>query len=295
LIVSPAYTFRKEGSTKIIELDLSPKQKGQLSRKRPDVLMLEKIGELSTNAQEKSVDGDVHMSDGEAAEENEISNGDDSEEDTRETQEVVSAPRAANGRLKTARGRNERVMAAEECRAHLRRLFRHEAEICSLIFGKHGPFAQYSPEGLSLASADAFFMEAIAVTPTRFRPPAKMNDTLYEHSQNELLGKILTTSYRLRDLNVNLRTASDKHNALDEASRKRLLGALLNTLVQLQNDVNSFMDSTKNPTPMRQGQFPPPGVKQTLEKKEGLFRKNMMVRCIMLFFLTGSNNRQTIK
>ena len=52
---------------------------------------------------------------------------------------------------------------------------------------------------------------------------------------------------------------------------------MLEALIKLQHDVNSFMDSTKNPTIMRQGKLPPQGVKQLLEKKEGLFRKHMMV------------------
>jgi len=37
------------------------------------------------------------------------------------------------------------------------------------------------------------------------------------------------------------------------------------------------MDSNKNPQIIRYGKLPPAGVKQTLEKKEGLFRKHMMV------------------
>jgi hypothetical protein len=49
-------------------------------------------------------------------------------------------------------------------------------------------------------------------------------------------------------------------------------------MVTLQNDVNSFIDSSKSTTPVRQGKLPTPGVKQGLEKKEGLFRMHMMVR-----------------
>jgi DNA-directed RNA polymerase beta' subunit len=200
----------------------------------------------------------------------------ESEEETKATQ-VSQLPRAANGKVKTKRGRNERVMAPEECRANLRRLFFNEAIICSLIFGRHGPFAPLSQDGLSFASADMFFMDVVPVAPTRFRPPAMMNDTLFEHPQNELLSKVLNTSYRLRDLNIELRAASQKTPDFDEATRKKLMGALLERLIQLQIDVNSFMDSSKNPAPMRQGKLPPAGVKQGLEKKEGLFRKHMMV------------------
>lgn len=199
-----------------------------------------------------------------------------------EEPEPSQLPRAANGKVKTKRGRNERVMAAEECRGHLRRLFRNEYELCSLLFGQHGPFASLSSKGLSEASADMFFMEVIPVSPTRFRPPAQMGDTIFEHPQNELLTKVLNTSYRLRDLNTDLREASTKDAMRQDAgaAKTRIFGALLEALVQLQVDVNSFVDSGKNPTPMRQGKLPPAGVKQGLEKKDGLFRMHMMV-CII--------------
>ena len=124
-------------------------------------------------------------------------------------------PKSASGKVKTARGRNERVMPPEECRAHLRRLFRNESVMCSLLFGRHGPFAPHTQHNLSLASADMFFMEVIPVPPTRFRPPAKMGETLFEHPQNELLAKVLNTSYRLRDLNVDLPPGSPDATSLD--------------------------------------------------------------------------------
>ena len=192
-------------------------------------------------------------------------------------QEEDNLPRAANGRVKSARGRNERIMAPEECRAHLRLLFSNEATLCSLIFGRHGPLSPVV-DGLSVASADMFFMDVVPVSPTRFRPPSKMGETLFENTHNELLTKMLTTSYRLRDLNADLRAASAKTSTTDGDSRRKQLGLLLETLVQLQVDVNSFVDSGKNTTRLRNGKLPPPGIKQVLEKKEGLFRMHMMVR-----------------
>lgn len=191
-------------------------------------------------------------------------------------------PRAANGKVKTKRGRTERVLAPEECRAHLRRLFRNEADMTSLIYGRHGPFARTSRKGIVETSADIFFLEVIPVTPTRFRPPSVMGETVFEHPQNELLTKILNTSYQLRDLNNDLKEASTKESVERNSGllRHQVLETLLKTLIQLQIDVNSFIDSNKNPTPVRQGKLPPPGIKQLLEKKEGLFRMHMMVcRC----------------
>lgn len=268
------YTFRKEGHTKIIEYDLTRKQKNfhdALEIRRPKVLSSIPTRDSPGQGSNQG-DSDVEMSDVEL-ERGESVMTDEEEEEGQNDQPAKSA----SGKIKGARGRNERVVAPEEVRAHLRRLYANEAVMCSLLFGRHGPFAKLSKEGYSLASADMFFMEVIPVTPTRFRLPAKLGETLFEHPQNELLARILNTSYRLRDLNGELNAVSVKSAEYDEGMRRSVLQNLLNTLVQLQIDVNSLIDSSKNPQPVRQGKLPPAGVKQGLEKKEGLFRKNMMV------------------
>ncbi|KAI0775964.1 beta and beta-prime subunits of DNA dependent RNA-polymerase [Trametes elegans] len=278
------YTFRKEGYTKIIEYDLTSKQQQQhdmLGMKRPNVMHDSKSHTSKTHTSTVAESRDGERSGDEESDEESEGEGDDvfsSDEDDshRRAAPTNSLPKSASGKVKSARGRNERVVPAEECRAHLRRLFRNESVMCSLLFGRHGPLAPLNQNNLSLASADMFFLEVLPVSPTRFRPPAKMGEMLFEHPQNELLSKVLTTSYRLRDLNNNLRLASAKGSDVDEVARRRILQSLLDTLIQLQVDVNSYIDSSKNPTPVRQGRLPPAGVKQGLEKKEGLFRKHMM-------------------
>lgn len=235
---------------------------------------------------DKGLQEDVDMVRSDSSEDEDEGEGDSLMEDDEEPKPkdtTDNLPRAANGKIKTTRGRNERVMAPEECRAHLRRLFKNEMVMCSLLFGRHGPHSPVTQDQLSIASADMFFLEVIPVSPTRFRPPAKMGETLFEHPQNELLARILTTAYRLRDINADLRAAPQKGDNVDEVNWKTLMSALLDRLIQLQVDVNSFMDSSKNPQPVRQGKLPPAGVKQGLEKKEGLFRKHMMVRPMSSF------------
>ena len=181
-----------------------------------------------------------------------------------------------------------RVVPASECRANLRRLFANEAEICALIFGRHPMFAN----GGSAPSADVFFIEVICVTPTRFRPASVMGDQTFENAQNELLTKILNTAFTVRDRNAQAQAFQKKSNypLLDgvseeqaktlqqqwEQDRRMAMDQLLGAMMELQVSVNCYIDSSKNPAPMRQGQAPPPGVKQGLEKKEGLFRKHMM-------------------
>ncbi|TFY66559.1 hypothetical protein EVG20_g4537, partial [Dentipellis fragilis] len=283
------YTFQKgKESTKIVEFDLSQKQKAvhdALGMKRPDVLSAERHQRMrdsaaspTTNSQ--SDDNDDSDSDSDEDKSSPEPEGEptysDEGSDAEPQQRKEALPRAVSGRIKTARGRNERIVAPEECRAHLRRLFKQELVLCSLLFGRHGPLAPLGAHGLSVASADMFFLDVLPVSPTKFRPPATMGEVMFEHPQNELLAKVLTTSYKLRDLNDALRAASVKSDAFDEAARRRVFGQLLEALIQLQIDVNSFMDSNKNPAPVRQGKLPPQGIKQGLEKKEGLFRKHMM-------------------
>jgi DNA-directed RNA polymerase beta' subunit len=199
----------------------------------------------------------------------------ESEDQGDDTAEVTNVARAVNGKIKGSRGRNERVIAPEEVRAHLRWLFRNERNICSLLFGRQGTHAS---TGSSMASADIFFLDVLAVSPTRFRPASKMDDKLFEHPHNEHLAKVLNTSYTLRDINSELTQAAVKGSAAGPEEQRRLLGRLFEALVVLQSEVNSFIDSSKTKTPMRGGKLPTPGVKQGLEKKEGLFRMHMMVR-----------------
>ena len=276
---SNGYTFRKEGYTKIIEYDLSAKMK-----KANEALGLKRCNVLPSLSRERTatrVGRDDATSGSDSDTEDPGPEADDpmvsDEVGGQSKQKEHRLPRTADGRVKSARGRNERIMAPEECRAHLRLLFANETTLCSLIFGRHGPLSPVV-DGLSVASADMFFMDVVPVSPTRFRPPAKMGETLFENPHNELLTKMLATSYRLRDLNAELRAASAKTDKTDDDSRRKLLGTLLETLVQLQVDVNSFIDSAKNTTRLRNGKLPPPGIKQVLEKKEGLFRMHMMVR-----------------
>ncbi|KAL5527693.1 hypothetical protein ACEPAG_6494 [Sanghuangporus baumii] len=268
-----SHTIRKEGHTKIVELDLSSKQKAVhelRGLKRDNVLYQER----QWRRNEAKADGDEPASE-ESEGEGEGTFTDD-EQEIQQARKAEPLPKSTSGKVKTIRGRNERILAPEECRVLLRRLFANERAICSLMFGKHGPFAMADVDQLSPASADMFFVDCILVPPTRFRPPAKMGETLFEHPHNELLSKILSTSYNLRDQVDALRKASEKNSFVDDASRRRMLGRLLEGLMQLQVDVNSFIDSSKNPQRMRQGRLPPAGVKQELEKKEGLFRMNMM-------------------
>ena len=205
------------------------------------------------------------------------------ESEDEEDEDVDMVARTASGQIKGAKGRNERVMSPSEVRAHIRILFQKERELCMLLYGRHGASTALNASMTPSKLAELFFMDVVPVTPTRFRPPAKMGDELFENAQNSLLSTVIATSKRIQDLNQRLIDGERAErgelvlDAVQKGENQRAFGQLLDALIKLQNDVNSFIDSSKNPAPMRQGKLPPPGVKQLLEKKEGLFRKHMMV------------------
>lgn len=309
-----AYTYRKEATVKIIEYDLTRKMKDYnraMGRVRPDVLKEARRREIAKAAAAKkrkqarkqpAQGGDSDSGHGSS----ESSGESDSEsmeveenlddlpememdEPQDDGEEDPALPRSASGAVKSARGRNERVLPVAEVREHLRRVFNHEPVICGLIYGRHGQNVWQNGHPTTslqtpLASADIFFMEVLPVPPTRFRPASKLGDSFFENAQNTLLAKVLVSGNNIVKLNIQLREFDPSHQGrledtmekIAQAEYRRVYTQLLEALYTLQHDVNSFMDSSKNPQVMRGGMLPPQGVKQTLEKKDGLFRKHMM-------------------
>ncbi|KAI7821035.1 hypothetical protein BC939DRAFT_504581 [Gamsiella multidivaricata] len=165
---------------------------------------------------------------------------------------------------------NNKYLTPLHIRNTLRRLFDIEQQMCALLYGANGPRMQKKHS--KAVVADIFFLEILPVAPTRFRPASVMGDKLFENPQNEHLGKILNTCERIRDL-----TSTNKADeAILKNQKQNSFKYLIDAWIQLQHDVNSLIDSTKNPVVMRGGKLPPAGIRQGLEKKEGLFRKHMM-------------------
>lgn len=165
----------------------------------------------------------------------------------------------------TASTKNQtRYILSSEVLELLNSLFRNENSMCTVLFHSR-------PNDKEKVSGEMFFMKKLVVPPTRFRLPTKVGDQVHTNPKNDLLAGIITTSLRIRDLNQ--RMALLKSDGTDSQDRKQIFSQLMNSLVTIQNEVNSFLDSTKSQS---RGTKVLPGVKQTLEKKEGLFRKNMM-------------------
>lgn len=161
-----------------------------------------------------------------------------------------------------------KYVLSTEVRNILRSVFSNEQAIMQKLFHSR-------PGTTAMVTADMFFIQALIVPATRFRLPSKLGDEVHENAQNELLSAVLKTSILIRDLNDQIAGMFSKEKTSSVEDRKIVFNRLMNAFVTIQNDVNAFIDSTKNQN-AQAGKVPNPGIKQALEKKEGLFRKHMM-------------------
>ncbi|KAI5789730.1 hypothetical protein DFH27DRAFT_571828 [Peziza echinospora] len=247
--ISPG--FRKDGYSKIFEKPLSPKQRDQMIQ----------LGIRRTNAaldrrsafskpKDKKKDADAMDIDESAVQD--VGEGEEEEEE---------APQ------QHATNKAGRLLTGMEIRNNLYRLFENESDIFSLLYQPR----TYGQPGVRKPSADMFFLHALAVPPTNFRPPAMSAGQTRENAQNTVYSKILQDCYRIRDL------TTDMNSPDNSAERKgEILKMMLGTFGTLQDDVNVLLDSSKSATQNATAKANEMGIKQLLEKKEGLFRMHMM-------------------
>ncbi|XP_068728240.1 DNA-directed RNA polymerase I subunit RPA1-like [Montipora capricornis] len=137
------------------------------------------------------------------------------------------------------------------------------------------------------SSADMFFFEVFPVPPSRFRPISRLGDKQFENAHTGNLNKILKDCVLVKECLADLKdpTTTTTEDEAQPAKKKRGFGRnapatvdgdtptqrLHNAWRKLQTDVNGCIDSDLDKSAIK---FP--GIRQTLEKKEGLFRKHMM-------------------
>jgi DNA-directed RNA polymerase I subunit RPA1 len=155
----------------------------------------------------------------------------------------------------------------KEVQAAVEQLFEKERDLLDLVYSSRPASETRSP-----VSASMFFIKDLLVPPNRYRPDAKTGDgQITEAEQNSLYRKILTQCAFLDQINRELRGS-----APESAVRRRDFNDFQNAWVGLQDCVNSLIDSNQNPMKPKGNMGVEEGIKQKLEKKEGLFRMNMM-------------------
>ncbi|KAF7850854.1 hypothetical protein BT93_L4940 [Corymbia citriodora subsp. variegata] len=129
-------------------------------------------------------------------------------------------------------------------------LWENEAQLCSFISD-----IQQQGSG-NRATHFMFFLGTVLVPPIKFRPPSKGGDSVMEHPHTVLLGKVLQANISLGNAHQTNRTT------------------IISRWMDLQQSINLLFDSK---TATGQGRRDvASGICQLLEKKEGMFRQNMM-------------------
>ena len=199
-----------------------------------------------------------------------------------ESKTVVSAEPELNDRsiaAETAKSLpgNQRIMYPNEVQEHMRRLWQAETDIIPLIWsslfkGPNGVKARRSNYSI-------FFLDVISVTPNRFRPMGAVNGMKSEHIQNTILSRVLSDRKALIDVVMPTTDLNSKKKLTDIEIRLKAQHATIKGKSELwlsiQTAVNDLIDNTLS-NKLKSGPARPPGIKQIIEKKQGLFRQNMM-------------------
>jgi len=140
-----------------------------------------------------------------------------------------------------------------------------------------------------------FFTRIVLVPPNRFRPPGKVGDMVAEHPQNTHLKKVMIENNCIRELYglASVSGADEGSRGKSKASLRNSIGAaaqgadgeemakegvnlskVVSHWIELQQALNCYMDSSKDSNVLANAG--PAGIRQILERKEGLFRKHMM-------------------
>ncbi|OBT40626.1 hypothetical protein VE00_08369 [Pseudogymnoascus sp. WSF 3629] len=162
----------------------------------------------------------------------------------------------------------ERYVNPMEVRASLTLLFEKEQEILSLVYASRS-----SSKKAAVITSEFFFLQTLLVPPNKYRPEARTGaGEIAEAQQNALYKQILTAGHMTAQISKEL----DNPALADPKYRRRDFSDLQESWVKLQDSVNSLIDRDRNPIQGAAGKKNEDGIKQKLEKKEGLFRKNMM-------------------
>jgi DNA-directed RNA polymerase I subunit RPA1 len=191
-----------------------------------------------------------------------------------------------------------------EVREHMKKLWDKESPVLSIIFGNVFPNKE---KGLEVQScgADMFFLDNIIVAPNRFRPENKSEGGgMYLHLQSVLLTKIINLNNNIVEISMHLKgEGSNKNentetpnkeasNEKDKSNKKKAQKNsetekveenkehphltskdLVIKWTELQETVNVLYDSQKS---SKKEKKEGTGIRQILEKKEGMFRMKMM-------------------
>jgi DNA-directed RNA polymerase beta' subunit len=260
-------TYRKDRGIKIFRKNLSTKEKAQMAAAEKRI---ENPLEIIRRREAKANKQHVHADEGVA--DLDPSSEEDSDVDMMEADgnvvvsESMTASRHKASTTADVEEATQEYINPAEVRAAMILLFEKEEDVLRLLYS---PYAR-SKSSVDV-SADMFFMHNILVSPNRFRMEDKTGDSIAENPRNGIYKSILTACESMRQIKNEMQGQDN-----EGGYRQRDFGDLQTIWVNLQGAVNSLIDSDASPVRGAAAASNPDGIKQKLEKKEGLFRKNMM-------------------
>lgn len=207
-----------------------------------------------------------------------VGNGEDEEESEEEqdigeggaqTSTVADEALTTRKRKKPAarEGDGQIYVNSNEVHASLVQLFEKEQRILGMVYN-----SAEQTDNSERATADMFFISNLLVPPTRYRKEAKRGaDEIAENQDNESYKKILSCCENTVQITRELTGVAE-----NQYGRLHTFQDLQSSWLRLQDAVNSLIDRDRNPVKGQAALRNPEGIKQKLEKKEGMFRMNIM-------------------
>uniref|UniRef100_A0A914VLZ9 DNA-directed RNA polymerase subunit n=1 Tax=Plectus sambesii TaxID=2011161 RepID=A0A914VLZ9_9BILA len=162
-----------------------------------------------------------------------------------------------------------------EVREHFRLLWQQDGHLLERLFPL---FEALKDTGKKNACPmDVLFCELVPVPPTKYRPIRLFKGEKFENPQTANLRKLLEATETVRGIHMIM--SGSKNQALADLITQRVPGKdmstkMHNAYIQLQTRMSAIYDSDLDRTVDERQRIP--GIKQLLEKKQGLFRMNMM-------------------
>eukprot|EP01088_Endostelium_zonatum_P006247 TRINITY_DN18354_c0_g1_i1.p1 TRINITY_DN18354_c0_g1~~TRINITY_DN18354_c0_g1_i1.p1 ORF type:complete len:1704 (-),score=470.71 TRINITY_DN18354_c0_g1_i1:9-5120(-) len=162
-----------------------------------------------------------------------------------------------------------------EIQKHMDLFFENEKDIVNYIFGFIKMGGSGGEQGVASKRCDSkmFFIEVLPVPPSKYRPVIKsrgQENMFQNHPQNGYYLEVIRQNALLMS-EKNLYLAKKESRDPNATGTEELSQTLLATWLTIQTSVNELQENQPGV-----GNTKPAGIKQLLEKKEGLFRKNMM-------------------
>jgi len=265
--INPSY--RKDRGVKIFRKSLGTKDKAAMAaqeRRMENALDVLRRREAKAKSQPMHADEGVADMDPSSEEDEDIDMLDGESNGLLVVNESMTASRTKSRSAVDAGEAAQEYLNTAEVKAAMTLLFEKEEEILRLLYS---PYAGKSTS--SDLTSDMFFLTSIIVPPNRYRMEDKTGDSIAECPRNNLYKSILNACESMRQINNEMRGQEN-----EAGYRTRDFGDLQNVWVNLQGAVNALIDRDANPVQGLAGRANADGIKQLLEKKEGLFRKNMM-------------------